>query len=147
MRTVVDTYCVNCHDADAPKGRLNLASVDAEDIGSHPEVWEKVVSRLGKREMPPAGKKRPSEDAYASTLAQLETALDRAAAERPNPGRTDTIRRRTYPQGLVIVQTGHEPMSSPATLPIKSSSGTSVQITSDTYVDWPDGFVIWFLSQ
>jgi len=21
-----------------------------------------------------------------------------------------------------------------------------VQITSDTYVDWPDGFVIWFLT-
>ena len=28
-------------------------------------------------------------------MSQLETALDRAAAERPNPGRTDTFRRLT----------------------------------------------------
>src|SRR5439155_6003200 len=28
-------------------------------------------------------------------LSEIETSLDRAAAERPNPGRTDTIRRLT----------------------------------------------------
>ena len=57
-----------------------------------------------------------------------------------------TVSRSDYPGGLVIIQTGHEPSVSPATLPIKSSSGNQVQITSDTYVEWPDGFVIWFLT-
>src|SRR3954469_10864403 len=77
VRTVVDTFCVNCHDADAPEGRLRFATVPTDQIGSHPEVWEKVVRRLSTRQMPPPGKKRPSEDVYASTLSQLETALDR----------------------------------------------------------------------
>src|SRR5262249_11993874 len=92
LRTAVDTYCLSCHDGDAARGGLNLASVPTDDIVRHPEVWEKVVRRLGRRQMPPAGRKRPDEGAYVSVVSQLETALDRAAAKRPKPGRTDTIR-------------------------------------------------------
>src|SRR5262249_37359694 len=93
VRAVVDTYCLSCHDGDAAKGGFNLATVSTDDVGRHPEVWEKVVRRLGRRQMPPAGRKRPDEDVYVSIVSQLEKALDRAAAERPSPGRTDTIRR------------------------------------------------------
>ena len=63
------------------------------------------------------------------------------------PAGNHTIRRANYPEGIVIVQTGHEPTSQTATLPIKSSSGNSEQITDETYVEWPDGFVIWFITQ
>jgi hypothetical protein len=94
-RAVLDQYCLDCHDADAAKGGLNLASVAPEDAAGRPEIWEKVVRRLRGRQMPPLGKRRPDEDTYASVLSQLETVLDRGAAERPNPGRTDTIRRLT----------------------------------------------------
>jgi hypothetical protein len=45
--------------------------------------------------MPPARKPRPSEAVYASVLSQIGTVLDGVAAEHPNPGRTDTIRRLT----------------------------------------------------
>jgi len=58
-----------------------------------------------------------------------------------------TVRRSDYPGGLVIIQTDHEPTSSPATLPILASSGSQVQVTGDNYVTFPDGFVIWFLAQ
>ena len=95
LRATVGTFCLGCHDGDEAKGGLNLAPVVSEDVGRHPQVWEKVVRRLRGRQMPPAGRKRPDEDTYASVVSQLETALDRAAAERPNPGRTDTIRRLT----------------------------------------------------
>src|SRR5262249_24259362 len=63
--------------------------------GRATQVWGKVGRRLRARQMPPAGRKRPEDEVYASVLSQLETALDRAAAARPNPGRTDTIRRLT----------------------------------------------------
>jgi hypothetical protein len=95
VRAVLDRFCLNCHDADAAKGGLNLASVVPEEAAHHPEIWEKVVRRLRGRQMPPLGKKRPDEDTYVSVLSQLEAVLDRGAAERPNPGRTDTIRRLT----------------------------------------------------
>ena len=45
--------------------------------------------------MPPVGKPRPDEATYDAVIASLETSLDRAAAARPNPGRTATIRRLT----------------------------------------------------
>ncbi|HTK75269.1 MAG TPA: DUF1592 domain-containing protein [Gemmataceae bacterium] len=93
LRAVVVTYSLSCHDGESAKGGLNLAGVSTDDIGRHSEVWENVVRRLGRRQMPPLGRKRPDEDAYVSVVSQLETALDRAAARRPNPGRTDTIRR------------------------------------------------------
>lgn len=95
MRAVVDQFCVSCHDAGTAKGGLDLTSVATEGVDRRPEVWEKVVRRLRARQMPPSGRTRPDEDAYTSVVSQLETALDRAAAERPNPGRTDTIRRLT----------------------------------------------------
>jgi mono/diheme cytochrome c family protein len=92
---LVGQFCVGCHGTDTPKGGLNLAAVADEDVVRHPLMWEKVVRRLRAGQMPPAGRKRPDEETYASVLSQLETALDRAAAARPSPGRTDTIRRLT----------------------------------------------------
>src|SRR5690348_15191661 len=95
VRAVVEQYCVSCHAGDAAKGGLNLAAVADQDVARNPLVWEKVARRLRGRQMPPEGKKRPDEATYAAVTAQLEAALDRAAADRPNPGRTETLRRLT----------------------------------------------------
>src|SRR5689334_21000931 len=72
---VVDRYCTKCHDAESAKGDLDLASAMKDGVGRHPEVWEKVVRRLNGRQMPPAGKPRPSEEVYSSVLSQLEATL------------------------------------------------------------------------
>jgi hypothetical protein len=95
VRSVVERYCTNCHDAESAKGDLNLAGILSDPVDRHPESWEKIVRRLNGRQMPPAGKPRPTEDVYASLLSQIETSLDGAAAARPNAGRTDTLRRLT----------------------------------------------------
>jgi len=92
---VVGSYCIDCHDADTAKGKLNLSAVMSDAVGGHAEIWEKVVHRLRTRQMPPIGKDRPTDSVYNSTVRQLESDLDRAAASHPNPGRTDTIRRLT----------------------------------------------------
>ncbi|HSQ57606.1 MAG TPA: DUF1592 domain-containing protein, partial [Gemmata sp.] len=84
-----------CHGGDGARGGLNLGAIVDRDIGSNSVVWEKVVRRLRGRQMPPEGKKRPDENTYAAVLSQLEAALDLAAAAKPNPGRTETIRRLT----------------------------------------------------
>jgi hypothetical protein len=93
VRAAVNKYCVSCHDADAAKGGLNLAAVVDDEVERHSVVWEKVVRRLRARQMPPAGRMRPDEESYVSVVSRLENELDRAAAKRPNPGRTETIRR------------------------------------------------------
>ena len=94
-RRVIGAFCMNCHDSDAAKGKLDLESILLDDVARHPRMWEKVVRKLRTRQMPPVRKKRPSERAYGGVLSALEAALDSAAKARPDPGRTDTIRRLT----------------------------------------------------
>jgi uncharacterized protein DUF1592/uncharacterized protein DUF1588/uncharacterized protein DUF1587/uncharacterized protein DUF1595/uncharacterized protein DUF1585/cbb3-type cytochrome c oxidase subunit III len=94
-RSLVDEYCVSCHDEDKKKGGLSLEAVAAHDVAQHPDVWEKVVRKLRARQMPPIGKERPGDTTYDAVISSLETALDRAAGANPNPGRTATIRRLT----------------------------------------------------
>jgi hypothetical protein len=55
-----------------------------------------------------------------------------------------TVYRSEYGSGLVCIPEGGGPQVSPATLPIIFSSGNSVQVAGDGFVDWPDGLVIWF---
>src|SRR5205085_7928693 len=47
------------------------------------------------RQMPPIGQARPDERSYEAASSWIETALDRAAAAHPDPGRTETFRRLT----------------------------------------------------
>ena len=94
-RTLVNQYCVACHNNTAKTADLALDNISSEAVDQHPEVWEKVVRRLRARQMPPAGIPRPGEDTYNSVIASLEGSLDRNATAHPNPGRTDTFRRLT----------------------------------------------------
>lgn len=94
VRALVERHCVSCHDANSTKGKLNLDGLLGEDVTMHADVWEKVVRRLATRQMPPASEKeRPTEPEYAALVAALAGRLDAAAAARPQPGRTETLRR------------------------------------------------------
>ncbi|MDQ1473111.1 MAG: hypothetical protein QOJ99_4591, partial [Bryobacterales bacterium] len=86
QRAFLNQYCVSCHSDKARAGGLSLAA-------NNPQTWERVVRKLRSRSMPPAGVPRPDEKTYDAVVASLETTLDRTAAARPNPGRTDTFRR------------------------------------------------------
>ena len=64
-----------------------LDGLDVSRVGDHAQEWEKVARKFRTGEMPPPGLPRPDPATYVSTAAQLEAALDRAAASKPNPGR------------------------------------------------------------
>ena len=86
-RTVLNQYCVTCHNERLQTAELLLDQADVEHPGTSPELWEKVILKLRARAMPPQGMPRPDEDFYISFQEYLETSLDRAAAANPNPGR------------------------------------------------------------
>jgi hypothetical protein len=90
---LVDKYCVSCHNAEENKGDINLDAIRSDDILLHPETWEKVITRLQSRRMPPMDRKRPSEETYGAIVSSLSDTLDRAAMEKPIPGRVETFRR------------------------------------------------------
>ena len=94
-RLLVDRYCVTCHNDDLKTAGLALDLLSARPVDENAAIWEKAVQKLRGRQMPPVGAERPDEATYEAVLSSLASALDRAAANRPDPGRTDTFRRLT----------------------------------------------------
>ncbi|HYL39180.1 MAG TPA: DUF1592 domain-containing protein [Bryobacteraceae bacterium] len=92
QRALLNKYCVSCHNQKAMTAGLALDQLDPANVASHAEVWEKVVQKLRTGAMPPAGLPRPDKPVYASLTTWLESALDRAAAAKPNPGRVPAHR-------------------------------------------------------
>jgi len=88
-RAVLDRYCLSCHN-----DRVQTAGVSlAPSSKPNPALWENVVRKLSHRHMPPLGLPRPDEASYKTVIASLTDSLDRAAAAKPNAGRTGAFRR------------------------------------------------------
>jgi hypothetical protein len=92
-QTTLGRYCNSGHNSTLNTAGLALDALHPDRPGDNPEAWEKVVRKLRGRMMPPPGRPRPDEATYDSVVSSLEASLDRAAAARPNAGRTDTFRR------------------------------------------------------
>jgi hypothetical protein len=87
-RGFLNQYCVTCHNERAKTAGLLLDKLDVDRVGENAETWEKVVVKLRTGMMPPSGARRPDRSVIDAFASSLETALDRAAAAKPNPGTT-----------------------------------------------------------
>jgi hypothetical protein len=78
------TYCETCHN-----DRLRTAGLSLQGLAldRDAETWEKVVRKVRAGMMPPAGAKRPDRPLLDTFAGSIESAIDRAAAASPNPGR------------------------------------------------------------
>ena len=92
-QAMVKRYCVSCHNERLKTGGLALDSLSMTDVAAGAETWEKVVRKLRTNAMPPANMPRPDAAARSAFITFLETGIDRAAAAKPFPGRTESIHR------------------------------------------------------
>ena len=83
LRTMLDQYCVACHNQKLKTAGLMLDKLDPGQVGDNAEVWEKVVRKLRAGMMPPLGLPRPGATEYEALTVALENELDRAAAAKP----------------------------------------------------------------
>ena len=83
----IDGYCVGCHSNRLKAGDLSFEGLAVESAAAHADSWERVVRKLRIGAMPPQGARRPDQPVLDGLATWLEDTLDRAAAERPNPGR------------------------------------------------------------
>jgi hypothetical protein len=88
QQELLNRYCVTCHNQRTKTASLLLDTLSLQQIGPHADVWEKVVRKLRTGMMPPAGVPRPEPAAAMALASRLEDELDRAARERPDPGRS-----------------------------------------------------------
>ncbi len=91
-REIFDRHCVTCHNDRLRTADLMLDRLDVGDIAGNAETLEKVIRKLRSGQMPPEGRPRPDEAAVEAFVGALEAALDRVAAERPDPGRVASRR-------------------------------------------------------
>jgi len=96
VQATIDQYCVTCHNSRANTSAtatgVVLDRADLNQVANNPALWEKVVRKLRTGLMPPAGLPRPDRASQDALVGFLETRLDVAARERPNPGRTGAHR-------------------------------------------------------
>ena len=74
--------CEKCHNTTDWAGSLAMDSLDLGHIDQDPEVWEKAITKLRGRLMPPAGEKQPDQAEVDAVVHYLETSLDAAAKVR-----------------------------------------------------------------
>jgi hypothetical protein len=72
---------------------MALDSLDIAKVSANADVWEKVVLKMRAGLMPPAGAARPDQAVSDAFLTWIESELDRSAAAKPNPGRTEAVHR------------------------------------------------------
>ncbi|MYH28334.1 MAG: DUF1592 domain-containing protein [Acidobacteria bacterium] len=93
LQQTIGRYCATCHNDRLQTAGLVLTGLDLSEVGAHAETWEKVITKLRTRTMPPVGRPRPAADTYDTLAGWLETEIDRFAAAGPNPGRTEAFHR------------------------------------------------------
>src|SRR5262245_35570141 len=68
-RVVLDKYCLPCHNERLKRGDLVLSQFDPDNLGSHVDVWERVVRKLRAGVMPPPGSPRPDSATHEALIA------------------------------------------------------------------------------
>jgi uncharacterized protein DUF1592/uncharacterized protein DUF1588/uncharacterized protein DUF1587/uncharacterized protein DUF1585/uncharacterized protein DUF1595 len=99
---VVETYCLECHDAAGREAGLSLEDVNLDNVAAHPELFETVARKLRGRQMPPPGGPRPDLKTYDGFAAYLERRLDEAALASPEPGKASIHRLNRTEYGNAV---------------------------------------------
>ncbi len=101
---LLSRYCFGCHNDRTKTAGLALDTLDLAKISERADTWEKVVRKLRAGMMPPPGRPRPDGATYQGLVSWFERELDRAAAARPNPGRTEAIHRLNRAEYVNVVR-------------------------------------------
>jgi hypothetical protein len=100
----LESYCLKCHGAEKPKGRLDLTKFQAaESLKAEPKRWGKIIARVHAAEMPPAGNPAPSPQEREQFTAVIKPALYAALCEvGPTPGPAPLRRLNRTEYGATI---------------------------------------------
>ncbi|HZA37279.1 MAG TPA: DUF1592 domain-containing protein, partial [Vicinamibacterales bacterium] len=120
--TLVEKYCVTCHNERAKTGGLVLDPATLHDVPGNSAVWEKVIHKLRLGAMPPQGRPRPDEDTSLAFVRSLEETLDARYASRPHPGRSPVHRLNRAEYGNAIRELLDLNVDVSALLPADSAS-------------------------
>jgi len=104
-RTLFENYCLDCHDTDTQKGKLDLETLSFEISGDIPTAghWQNILDAVNAGEMPPEKKTQIPAADKAAFLADLSVGMVKARNILSDSGGEITIRRlnrREYQNSL-----------------------------------------------
>ena len=89
-----DAHCMDCHDAETQKGKVNLEDLPLEvNTLEQAELWQKVLNAMNSGEMPPENKHQPEKEAKADFLEDLAKTMVLARKKLSDSGGQITMRR------------------------------------------------------
>jgi len=94
----IDQNCMDCHNYEDWAGSLAFDVFEPNEVADHPQIWEKVITKLQGRMMPPAGQPRPDNAQTDEFITWIEEYLDHAASTHKHVGRVGLHRlnRKEY---------------------------------------------------
>lgn len=101
IRPLLETYCFKCHGAEKPKAGVNLSAFrDTGSVQRDPKTWEKVLTQLRDREMPPESKPQPKPEERDRLTEWVGKTLDSADFSKlpkdPGPAILHRLNRLEY---------------------------------------------------
>ena len=84
-RTMLENYCVTCHNTQMKTGGLAIDNLDLQVPANDAQAWEKALRKLRGHLMPPPGSPRPPVKEVDSFVAWMENELD-TTAKGPKAG-------------------------------------------------------------
>jgi Protein of unknown function (DUF1592)/Protein of unknown function (DUF1588)/Protein of unknown function (DUF1585)/Protein of unknown function (DUF1595)/Protein of unknown function (DUF1587) len=102
LNPLVQDFCVTCHNDATLMGNLSLETFDVARAHERAETAEKMIVKLQAGMMPPPEMPRPPADELLALVTTIETVVDRAAMEDPNPGsrRFQRLNRAEYERAV-----------------------------------------------
>src|SRR5262252_8056319 len=85
-QTMLNTYCISCHNSRAKVGGLALDGLDLQAAADNAEIWEKALRKLRGHLMPPPGSPQPAQRDVDAFTGWMETTLDSHAIKGPKAG-------------------------------------------------------------
>ncbi|MDA7618327.1 DUF1592 domain-containing protein [Verrucomicrobia bacterium] len=91
---LINSYCLDCHDEETQKGKLNLEVLPFKlNTLEQAELWQKVLNAMNSGEMPPENKRQPKNEEKADFLDDLAQTMVLARKKLSDSGGKITMRR------------------------------------------------------
>ncbi|MDB4341859.1 DUF1592 domain-containing protein, partial [bacterium] len=91
---LLDSYCLDCHDGETQKGKVNLEALPFKvNTLEQAELWQKVLNAMNSGEMPPENKRQPKNEEKADFLDDLAQTMVLARKKLSDSGGKITMRR------------------------------------------------------
>jgi Protein of unknown function (DUF1592)/Protein of unknown function (DUF1588)/Protein of unknown function (DUF1585)/Protein of unknown function (DUF1587)/Protein of unknown function (DUF1595)/Planctomycete cytochrome C len=100
QQTVLNDYCVECHNKTAKTAGLAIDTLNIARVSDNVQEWEKIVRKLRAGMMPPAGQERPDKETYMALITWLENELDRTAKPYMPPPGVHRLNRTEYANAI-----------------------------------------------